>query len=116
MSSIQFDTPLLEGCSAASKMERGDDNVPSNENERGEGASKEGIEKESLLYKTPSKKVPILERIFSNGTSSAYKKKGQLRRPSRGRERRPRGLAYSWGWNNNGQLGHNDVISRISKS
>ena len=24
-----------------------------------------------------------------------------------------RGLAYSWGWNSNGQLGHNDVTSRI---
>ena len=33
--------------------------------------------------------------------------------PSKRSENVLRGLAYSWGWNSNGQLGHNDVTSRI---
>lgn len=54
-----------------------------------------------------AKDVPILKRIFSSTNATKSTKGG------RNSNERNRGLAYSWGWNNNGQLGHNDVISRI---
>eukprot|EP00939_MAST-03C_sp_MAST-3C-sp1_P000039 g39.t1 len=117
MSSVQFNAPLLDG-SFATKTEGGDgaeERIAEalDESERGVGTRGENKESDSLIYKTPMKRVPILKRIFSNGTST-HKKNGRASDASGGRgRRRPRGLAYSWGWNNNGQLGHNDVIPRI---
>jgi len=58
------------------------------------------VESKEEKISTPPPGIPAKRSWFS--TSKTIKSDSKIR-----------GLAYSWGWNSNGQLGHNDVTSRI---